>query len=224
SMITMLCVESVNACLKHLLYNLNVSLCELASEIHRLLDIQDRKNEYQFWRLAIPAINQLVYYTSNKIIQKNVEVLNDDNLVISIQDYEVDSSQVALKEMLEFVVVLSKQKWLEELFFVANKFIQETLKQSNNSFCISYLSVFGQDKMNENLTVIDQKIIYKKLYEIYKKALCKTLQSNSKSQQLISLIQEFVDDCDNSDLENEQNKNNKKNIYSIISFLKNLKV
>jgi len=49
-------VESVNACLKRLLYNTNVSLCDLAKEIHRLLDIQDKQNEYKFWRLAIPNI------------------------------------------------------------------------------------------------------------------------------------------------------------------------
>ena len=49
-------VESVNACLKRLLYNSNVSLCDLAKEIHRLLDMQDKENEYRFWRLAIPTI------------------------------------------------------------------------------------------------------------------------------------------------------------------------
>ncbi|CAG8834986.1 28462_t:CDS:2, partial [Gigaspora margarita] len=31
-------VEAINACLKRLLYNSNTSLCELMSEIHRLLD------------------------------------------------------------------------------------------------------------------------------------------------------------------------------------------
>jgi len=49
-------VESVNASLKRLLYNSNVTLCDLAKEIHRLLDIQDKDNEYRFWQLAIPSI------------------------------------------------------------------------------------------------------------------------------------------------------------------------
>src|SRR5688572_17869483 len=49
-------IESVNSCLKRLLYNSNISLCELMSEINRLLDIQDKENEYRFWRLAIPNI------------------------------------------------------------------------------------------------------------------------------------------------------------------------
>ncbi|CAB4416454.1 unnamed protein product [Rhizophagus irregularis] len=53
-------MESVNACLKRLLYNSNVSLCDLAKEIHRLLDIQDKENEYRFWQLAIPSIKNQI--------------------------------------------------------------------------------------------------------------------------------------------------------------------
>ncbi|CAG8667944.1 2359_t:CDS:2, partial [Ambispora gerdemannii] len=49
-------VESVNACLKRLLYNSNVSLCDLMGEIHKLLDLQDKENEYKFWQLSIPTI------------------------------------------------------------------------------------------------------------------------------------------------------------------------
>jgi len=49
-------VEAVNSCLKRLLYNLNVSLYDLMSEIHRLLDAQDKQQEYNFWRLAIVSV------------------------------------------------------------------------------------------------------------------------------------------------------------------------
>jgi MULE transposase domain len=49
-------VESVNACIKRMLFNSNVSLCELMSEIHKLLDEQDKKNRYQYWKLAIPSV------------------------------------------------------------------------------------------------------------------------------------------------------------------------
>ncbi|CAB4399282.1 unnamed protein product [Rhizophagus irregularis] len=49
-------VESVNACIKRMLFNSNVSLCELMSEIHKLLDEQDKKNIYQYWKLAIPSV------------------------------------------------------------------------------------------------------------------------------------------------------------------------
>jgi hypothetical protein len=53
-------VESVNAYLKRLLYNSNVSLCDLAKKIHRLLDIQDKENEYRFWELAILSIKHQI--------------------------------------------------------------------------------------------------------------------------------------------------------------------
>ncbi|PKC63554.1 hypothetical protein RhiirA1_463608 [Rhizophagus irregularis] len=49
-------VESVNACIKRMLFNSDVSLCELMSEIHKLLDEQDKKNIYQYWKLAIPSV------------------------------------------------------------------------------------------------------------------------------------------------------------------------
>ncbi|EXX73806.1 hypothetical protein RirG_057050 [Rhizophagus irregularis DAOM 197198w] len=49
-------VESVNGCLKRLLHNSNIPLCDLVAEIQRLLDLQDKENEYNFWRLSIPTI------------------------------------------------------------------------------------------------------------------------------------------------------------------------
>ena len=52
-------VESVNACIKKMLFNSDVSLCELMSEIHRLLDEKDKKNRYQDWMLAIPSVKNL---------------------------------------------------------------------------------------------------------------------------------------------------------------------
>ena len=41
-------VESVNVCLKRLLHNLNISLCDFAAEIHKLLNLQDKEYEYKF--------------------------------------------------------------------------------------------------------------------------------------------------------------------------------
>ncbi|CAB5388078.1 unnamed protein product [Rhizophagus irregularis] len=49
-------VESVNACLKRLLHNSNVLLCDLMTEIQRLLDMQDKENEYNYWRFSIPCL------------------------------------------------------------------------------------------------------------------------------------------------------------------------
>ena len=52
-------VESVNACVKRMLFNSNVSLCELMDEIHKLLDREDMKNRYQYWELSIPSVRSL---------------------------------------------------------------------------------------------------------------------------------------------------------------------
>ncbi|CAG8766066.1 7718_t:CDS:2, partial [Gigaspora rosea] len=45
-----------NVCLKRLLHSSNISLCELLTKITRLLDIQNRENEYTFWKLSIPTV------------------------------------------------------------------------------------------------------------------------------------------------------------------------
>ncbi|PKK59384.1 hypothetical protein RhiirC2_794907 [Rhizophagus irregularis] len=52
-------VESVNTYIKRMLFNSNVSLCELMSEIHKLINEQDKKNKYEYWKLAIPSIKNL---------------------------------------------------------------------------------------------------------------------------------------------------------------------
>ncbi|CAG8690732.1 5504_t:CDS:2, partial [Funneliformis caledonium] len=49
-------IESMNACLKRLLYNSNITICDLVKEIHVLLDRHDKENEYNFWQLSIPSI------------------------------------------------------------------------------------------------------------------------------------------------------------------------
>jgi hypothetical protein len=45
-------VESVNSCIKRMLFNSDVSLYGLMNEIHKLLDKQDKKNRYQYWKLC----------------------------------------------------------------------------------------------------------------------------------------------------------------------------
>ena len=52
-------VEAMNACLKRLLHNSNISLCELLFEIQKLLDQQDKKNQYLYWRLALLSVRNL---------------------------------------------------------------------------------------------------------------------------------------------------------------------
>ncbi len=62
---------------------------------------------------------------------------------------------------------------------VADKFLQENenITFSHNGW-VSYLSNFdqtGKDIYEERLGVLEQKLIYGKLHEIYKKALQKAL-------------------------------------------------
>jgi len=68
---------------------------------------------------------------------------------------------------------------------VADKFLQENknITFSHNRL-VSYLSNFNQiekDIYEERLGVLEQKLIYGKLYRIYKKALQKALQNNYKT-------------------------------------------
>ncbi len=56
SMIATSRIESMNACLKRLLHNSNITIYDFVKEIHVLLDRHDKENEYNFWRLSIPSI------------------------------------------------------------------------------------------------------------------------------------------------------------------------
>ncbi|GBC13341.2 hypothetical protein GLOIN_2v1654767 [Rhizophagus irregularis DAOM 181602=DAOM 197198] len=72
----------------------------------------------------------------------------------------------------------------------------------NTDEFVSNLCLFDQnnnDYCEERLTVFEQKIVYGKLHGVYKKALNKALQTTSKSEQLISLLQEFADDKNDND-------------------------
>ncbi|CAG8831475.1 10017_t:CDS:2, partial [Cetraspora pellucida] len=85
-------VESMNTCLKHLIYNSNTSLYELATEIHKLLNIQDKENEYKFWKLAIPMVKhqEKVNFLFSKVDQfarEDMESLDDDDLQFSSWEY-----------------------------------------------------------------------------------------------------------------------------------------
>ncbi|CAG8490806.1 141_t:CDS:1, partial [Scutellospora calospora] len=84
----------------------------------------------------------------------------------------------------------------EELFLQADKFEHDDQNTTqDSSSAVTYLCIFdqsGKDFHKKNLTILEQKAIYRKLHSIYKKALNKALQDNLKSQQLTNLLQEFV--------------------------------
>ena len=88
--------------------------------------------------------------------------------------------------------------------------------QNNTEFC------------KERLTVVEQKLVYGKLHGMYKKALNKALGSNSRSEQLINLLQEFAeDDGMDSDESNEINQDgdtsDKENVDPSVPILQNPK-
>ncbi|CAG8599131.1 1232_t:CDS:2 [Cetraspora pellucida] len=87
-----------------------------------------------------------------------------------------------------------------ELFLRADKFYEEKLIEEMAS-PITYLCTFSQDNqdfLKESLNVIQQKKVYEELYSAYKTALNKALKSKSNSQQLIDLLQEFVEKGEDS--------------------------
>jgi len=129
-MITTSRVESVNACIKRLIFNSGISLCELMSEIHRLLDEQDKKNQYQYWKLAIPSVKNLeqtnflftkvdkccqdfltpaiLKMQRSKINQSLYYIANLGQIVDTIDneildDNDAENNQTTIKQLLEVV-------------------------------------------------------------------------------------------------------------------------
>ncbi|CAG8542400.1 1955_t:CDS:2, partial [Racocetra fulgida] len=81
-------------------------------------------------------------------------------------------------------------------FLVADKFMQEIETITTNySEPVPYLNFH-----KKNLTILEQKIAYGKLHRMYKKVLNKALDNHSKSQQLIKLLEEFIEEADNNNL------------------------
>ncbi|CAG8853933.1 19907_t:CDS:2, partial [Gigaspora margarita] len=127
-------------------------------------------------------INQSVYYIANKVVQEDIESLDNNNdQNYSSQEYSANDLQAMFKQM----------------------FYQETENQLSCSLSVQYLSVLGKDLMEKNLTILEQKVNYGKIHGMYKKALSKALQTYSKSEELIDLLQEFVDNSDKSDESDE---------------------
>ncbi|CAB5194091.1 unnamed protein product [Rhizophagus irregularis] len=221
-------VESVNGCLKRLLHNSNIPLCDLVAEIQRLLDLQDKENEYNFWRLSIPTIrhqknsnflfskidqilqhyltptmlkmhrdemNQSLYYVA-MLVERNCEVMEEELLTKNSDEAsEIDLPQATLKQIISYVGLNNvKEIWAVS---VDNQQIEYNTDEFVSSLCL--FDQNNNDYCEERLTVLEQRIVYGKLHGVYKKALNKALQTTSKSEQLISLLQEFADDKNDDD-------------------------
>ena len=323
-------VESVNACLKRLLHNSNVPLCDLMLEVQRLLDLQDKENEYNFWRLSIPNIhnqqnsnflftkvdqiieqyltpmivkklreemNQSVYYMANRV-ELNNEIIEELKSVDN-EPLDTEFPQITLNEMVQFigldnireiwsisignsskikhyvlllqnlgyicsclsiiqsgivcrhyfqVMLTTKEaafhikfiptRWYsedkdcaQESFLTADRFMQECIFNTTNELSASGLCFF--DEINtrfceKRLTVLEQRTIYGKLHGMYKKALNKVLQNSSNSEQLINLLEDFVEDgddnqSDSEDIPNEYESSGKENLDPSVLLLQNPK-
>ena len=100
----------------------------------------------------------------------------------------------------------TKEIGAEELFIVANKFSIEVPKAPDFPFLYLY---FKQEKSNfraENLTTLEQKMMYRNIHGAYKKALHKALQNKTKSQHLIELLEDFVEDDDDKQYESDDSQ------------------
>ncbi|CAG8484258.1 5403_t:CDS:2 [Cetraspora pellucida] len=115
-------------------------------------------------------------------------------------------------------------------FLVADKYTQDQEIIDNNVEAL-YLCFFNQQSSNfckKRQTILEQKINYRKIHGIYKKALQMALQSKNKSQQLFDILQEFINERDNneySDLEESSHDtdDNKENSESVMFYLQNSK-
>ncbi|CAI2178608.1 19841_t:CDS:2, partial [Funneliformis geosporum] len=83
---------------------LNILFCDFAKKIHRLLDIQDKENEYRFWQLAIPSIKnqQKTNFLFTKIDQYLQEFLTPTMLKMHYE-ITIDISQATLRQLIKFV-------------------------------------------------------------------------------------------------------------------------
>ncbi|CAG8770711.1 25244_t:CDS:2, partial [Cetraspora pellucida] len=170
-------------------------------------------------------INQLVYYVANKVISVNIKSLDDENLQFSLQKHSANDLQTTLKQMIELVKSDNIKKiWAINIGnLLKTKHYIILLHNSNAKFHIWLLPsqwfCTNEIRMKEPFLATDKfsekKVTYGKLHGIYKKALCKALQKHTKSQQLISLLQDFVNKSDESNSNSQQDNDSVNDDYSI---------
>jgi hypothetical protein len=121
----------------------------------------------------------------------------------------------------------------QKAFLVADKFIQEDISYNYNEFTGFNTSLCLFDQHNnefceDRLMILEQKLVYGRLHGVYKKALHKAIGSNSKSEQLINLLQEFTEDVESDfeeldEINQEDEIGNKENVDPSIPVLQNPK-
>ncbi|CAG8608282.1 3042_t:CDS:2 [Racocetra fulgida] len=105
-------------------------------------------------------------------------------------------------QLIPFYWYLNNTDMFEELFLKADKFYDEMLTEETTPL-ISYLCALSENNHNfleESLTILQQKKIYKELHSTYKKVLNKALTSWSNSQRLIDMLKGFAENDDDKDI------------------------
>ncbi|CAG8787590.1 22652_t:CDS:2 [Cetraspora pellucida] len=178
-------------------------------------------------KMLYDQINQLVYYTANRISQQ--DVTNEEaNELLDIQEDSIDKPQATLDQIIEFtglhnvkeiwaitvgnslkikhhILMLQNNSYLcsclsiiqcgivcrhyfqlmlttQEPFLMTDKFTQDMITLPNNS-PIPYLYLFREERADfrkENMMTFEQRIVYGKLYSMYKKALNKALENKKR--------------------------------------------
>ncbi|CAG8840285.1 2596_t:CDS:2, partial [Gigaspora margarita] len=189
-------IEGINACLKRLLYNSNISLCELMHEIHKLLDQEDKQNQYRYWKLTIPTVKNIVHanflfmeslYYSASLLDRDIAFDNEAEIVISDaeEDY-IENPKATLQQLLEII----EPDNINEIWEIK---IEISLQE--NDKLMTYLYAIDKEKIDltkKQTNIYEQKVLYGTLYGMYKKALQKALQTKSNSRRLIEVLQKFT--------------------------------
>ncbi|CAG8826218.1 41916_t:CDS:2, partial [Gigaspora margarita] len=138
-------------------------------------------------KILYDQINQLVYYTANKISQQDIKT--NENL-LEIQEDSVNKPQTTLDQIIEFVGLHNYSTDItgsEEPFLMADKFIQDMITSLNNS-SISYLYLFKEEKAdfkNLNPQLQNPKKCKEKDHPLGTKRLksfCEAIKSKVKQQ------------------------------------------
>ncbi|CAB5203025.1 unnamed protein product [Rhizophagus irregularis] len=195
------------------------------NEIHKLLDKQDKKNRYQYWKLAIPSVkNQeqanFLFTRVDKSCQRfltpailklqrdeiNQSVYYVANLVEQWEstidesyeeDGEYDDNLQATIDQLIEVGGRDNIKETWEIKFNSPSTTIESGVVVNNYLCA--IDKKKQDSLEQRMNILDKKIMYGNLHGTYKKALQKALQKKSRSLRLIEILENFTNEDSSED-------------------------
>ncbi|CAG8671507.1 17593_t:CDS:2, partial [Racocetra fulgida] len=182
------------------------------------------------------------YFIKGRVTQKNRVLCRRtylcDHKGFYESNTEKDNEKQFTAEMLaNFHIRMLSSHWYsikeigaEKLFIVADKFSIEVLKAPDFPVPYLYLKQEKSDFRAENLTTLEQKMMYGNIHGTYKRALHKALQNKTKSQHLIKLLKDFVEDDDDKQFESDDLQeidsldDKKENSDPMIPYIQNPKI